>query len=542
MPDSSPSEAPTAPSRATLVLLALILVAAVANLNLAVANVALPDIGRDFDASQTALNLVAVGYSLGLAASVLYLGALGDRYGRKLMLLLGIGLSIPACLVAAYAPTIGVLFGARLVGGIAAGMAFPTTLALITALWSGAPRTHAIALWSAIGGAIAALGPLASGAMLENFWWGSVFLITLPLAAIALFLAWRFVPAHVNETTDPVDNLGGILSAVLVGTLILAINFAPVPNKGTLVLGLSLITVAALIAFVIRQRRAASPLYDLHVAGRRIFWVAACAGIIVFGSLMGAMFIGQQFLQNVLGYSTLDAGMAILPAAVMMVLIAPRSAKLVEAKGARFTLLVGYVFCLLGFVVMLVLWKEGISYWEVGLGYALVGIGVGFAGTPASHSLTGSVPVTRAGMASGTADLQRDLGGAIMQSILGALLTAGYASEFTKLIAGSPNQSQITDSVQSELTKSFASAANTAAAYPQYSTQIIDAAKQSFIDGQDWAYLAGIIAIVLGAALVFFLFPKHGAEQRLLQRYREEDEGTNAGGTVSTLSSGNGLP
>jgi EmrB/QacA subfamily drug resistance transporter len=541
VPDASGSEAPTAPSRATLVLLALILVAAVANLNLAVANVALPDIGRDFDASQTALNLVAVGYSLGLAASVLYLGALGDRYGRKLMLLLGIGLSIPACLVAAYAPTIGVLFGARLVGGIAAGMAFPTTLALITALWSGAPRTRAIALWSAIGGAIAALGPLASGAMLENFWWGSVFLITLPLAALALFLAWRFVPAHVNETTDPVDNLGGVLSAVLVGTLILAINFAPVPNKGTLVLGLSLVTVAALIAFVVRQRRAASPLYDLRVASRRIFWVAACAGIIVFGALMGAMFIGQQFLQNVLGYSTLDAGMAILPAAIMMVLIAPRSAKLVEAKGARFTLLVGYVFCLLGFIVMLVLWKEGISYWEVGLGYALVGIGVGFAGTPASHSLTGSVPVTRAGMASGTADLQRDLGGAIMQSILGALLTAGYASEFAKLIAGSPNQSQITDSVQSELTKSFASAANTAATYPQYSTQIMNAAKESFIDGQDWAYLAGIIAIVLGAAIVFFLFPKRDAEQRLLQRYREEDEGATEGGTVSTLSSGNKL-
>ena len=143
---------------------------------------------------------------------------------------------------------------------------------------------------------------------------------------------------------------------------------------------------------------------------------------------MGAMFVGQQFLQNVLGYSTLEAGAAILPAAVFMVLVAPRSAKLVEARGARFTLLSGYVFCLLGFLTMLLLWKDGISYWKVGLGYALIGIGVGFAGTPASHSLTGSVPVKRAGMASGTADLQRDLGGAIMQSILGALLTAGYAA------------------------------------------------------------------------------------------------------------------
>ena len=202
-----------------------------ANLNLSVANVALPSIGQSFDSSQTMLNLVAVGYSLGLAASVLYLGALGDRYGRKMMLVLGTALAIPMSLLAARAPSDEVLFVARVGGGLAAGMAFPTTLALITALWSGASRTKAIALWSALGGAIAALGPLVSGALLEEFDWESVFLVTLPLAVVALVMAVVFVPSHVNETTDPVDNLGGILSVVLVGALILAINFAPVPNK-----------------------------------------------------------------------------------------------------------------------------------------------------------------------------------------------------------------------------------------------------------------------------------------------------------------------
>jgi DHA2 family multidrug resistance protein-like MFS transporter len=168
-PPPQAGEPSTAPKRAGLVLISLILVAAVANLNLAVANVALPDIGKAFDAGQTALNLVAVGYSLGLAASVLYLGALGDRYGRKLMLILGTALSIPASLLAAFAPSIEVLFVARLFGGLAAGMAFPTTLALITALWSGPRRTKSIALWSGLGGAIAALGPLLSGALLTEF-------------------------------------------------------------------------------------------------------------------------------------------------------------------------------------------------------------------------------------------------------------------------------------------------------------------------------------------------------------------------------------
>jgi MFS transporter, DHA2 family, multidrug resistance protein len=411
----SEAEGSTQPDRASVVLVALILVAAVANLNLSVANVALPDIGQAFESSQTMLNLIAVGYSLGLAASVLYLGAVGDRYGRKLVLVLGLVLSVPASLLAAFAPSDEILFLARVMGGLSAGLAFPTTLALITALWSGPARTRSIALWSALGGGIAALGPLAAGLVLEYFWWGSVFLLTLPLAVIALLLAVSTVPAHVNETTEPVDQLGGVLSIVLIGAFVLGINFAAVPGAGAAAIGLFVLALAAGGAFILRQRRAPNPLYDLQIAGRRIFWVAACAGIVVFGALMASAFVGQQFLQNVLGYDSLQAGASILPAVVLMVLVAPRSAKLVETKGARFTLLLGYVFVLLAFVTMLLMWSESSPYWQVALAYGFIGIGVGLAGTPASHSLTGSVPVTRAGMASGTADLQRDLGGALMQ-------------------------------------------------------------------------------------------------------------------------------
>jgi MFS transporter, DHA2 family, multidrug resistance protein len=519
----APGTRSDAPERAPLVLVALILVAAVANLNLSVANVALPDIGRAFDSSQTTLDLVAVGYSLGLAASVLWLGALGDRYGRKLLLILGVALSVPACLVAAWAPSDTVLVGARIVGGLSAGMAYPTTLALITALWAGARRTKAIALWSAIGGAISALGPMLAGFLLEHFWWGSVFLVTLPLVAVALAMAVLLVPAHVNETSDPVDNLGGILSVVLVGTLILSINFAPVPDMGTLALGLFVIALAALAAFVLRQRRAPAPLYDLDVAARPTFWVAACAGIIVFGSLMGAAFVGQQFLQNVLGYSTLEAGASILPAVVCMVLVAPRSARLVETRGARVTLLYGYVAILLGFVTMLVLWRQGASYAVVGLAYACIGVGVGFAGTPASHSLTSSVPRNRAGMASGTADLQRDLGGAILQSVMGALLTAGYARAVSAAIASSPKADEVSASVQSQLQLSFASASNVAERYPQYATPIIEEARTSFETGAHWANAAGIVALLAGTALVYLCFPKKDREQSLLASYAVDE-------------------
>jgi MFS transporter, DHA2 family, multidrug resistance protein len=520
---SEASASREAPDRAGLVLVSLILVAGVANLNLSVANVALPDIGKHFDSSQTTLDLIAVGYSLGLAATVLYLGALGDRHGRKMMLLLGMALSVPACLLAAFAPSDGVLFAARVIGGVSAGMAYPTTLALIAALWSGPGRTRSIALWSAIGGGIASLGPLVAGFLLQQFDWGSVFLVTLPLVVVAFPMALKFVPAHVNETTESVDNLGGILSVVLVAALVLAINFAAVPNRTALTLGLAAIALAGLGAFFLRQRRAKNPLYDLKVAARPTFWVAAVAGIIVFGSLMGAAFVSQQYLQNVLQYSTLGAGAAFLPAVVAMILVAPRSAKLVESHGARFTLLSGYVFLVLAFLSMLLLWKEDSSYWQIAIAYVFIGIGVGFAGTPASHSLTGSVPVRRAGMASGTADLQRDLGGAIMQSIFGALLTAGYASAAAAAIASAPNSKQISESVQNQLTKSFAGAEEVAAQYPQYASKIEAAARASFLHGDHWAYGAGIIAVLVGAVLVALCFPRFDREQELLAAYHAED-------------------
>jgi MFS family permease len=520
-PSTPGAGASTSPERGGLVLAALILVAAVANLNLSVANVALPDIGESFDSSQTMLNLVAVGYSLGLAASVIWLGAIGDRYGRKLMIVIGLCLSVPASLVAGFAPSDTVLFAARVVGGISAGLAYPTTLALITALWAGPARTKSIALWSALGGGIAALGPLVSGALLEQFDWSSVFLVTLPLVAVALFMAIRFVPANVNEATEPVDNLGGILSVVLVGSLIMAINFMPVPNEGTLAVTLLIVAVAAAIAFVLRQRRAENPLYDLRIASRTTFWVAALAGIIVFGSLMGAAFVNQQYLQNVLGYSTIEAGASILPAVLFMVLVAPRSAKLVESHGSRLTLLAGQALILLSVAGMLLLWGEDAPYWKVALPLCFLGAGVGLAGTPSSNSLTGSVPVTRVGMASGTADLQRDLGGALMTSVFGALLTAGYASAMGAAIAGSGTH--VTDSTQAQLQLSFASAENLAAKHPANADQILAAAKQSFLDGDQWAYTAALVAVLVGMSLVFFVFPRKDEEETLRAAYRAQD-------------------
>ena len=478
------------PCAGGLVLITLILVAAVANLNLAVANVALPDIGKAFDASQTALNLVAVGYSLGLAASVLYFGAVGDRYGRKLLLVLGTLLAIPAALLAALAPSVEVLFVARLLGGLAAGMAFPTTLALITALWSGPARTKSIALWSALGGAISALGPLISGALLERFDWGSVFVITLPLAVLALVLAILFVPSHVNETSDPVDNLGRDLSVVLVAALVLAINFAAVPNEGALALGLGdrrrghhrLPDPAARArSTALRPQRRRAP--DVLGRGlRRADRVRDADG----GDVRRPAVPPERAR-----LLDLEAGAAILPAAVLMVLCAPRSAKLIETRGARFTLLTGYAFCLLGFIAMLLLWNDGIAYWKVGLGYALIGAGVGFAGTPASHSLTGSVPVVarRHGVGNRRSPARpRRSDHAVdprRPAHRGLRLCRGGRDRSSSEPAADLRQRR--EPAPEVLRRRGADRR----AVPQYADAITAGAKSSFLDGADWAYAAG---------------------------------------------------
>jgi len=187
------------------------------------------------------------------------------------------------------------------------------------------------------------------------------------------------------------------------------------------------------------------------------------------------------------------------------------------------TLLVGYACIAAGFVAMLVLWTEDTKYWAIAMAYMFVGLGVGFAGTPASHTLTASVPVKRAGMASGTADLQRDLGGAVMQSILGVLLTLGYATAMAKAVAASPQATQVTDATTTQLQKSFSSAEALAEQYPQYADAIEEAARAAFLQGANWAYAAGILAMALGAAVTLLRYPKHDGEKADLAEYAKQD-------------------
>ena len=529
------------PERPRLVLAALAFAAGVMNLGLVAVNVALPEIGRDFDASLTGMDLVAVAFALGMATSVLWFGAIGDRHGRKGLLLAGLALSIPAAVVAGLAPSLEVLAAARLAGGVAAGMTYPSSLALVAALWAPGPwRVRAVAAWSAIAGFFTVIAPLTAGILLERQAWESVVAFTAPLAAVALVVAWAVVPSHVNESSDPVDHAGGALSAVLIGAVVVAISLAPAPGRGQEVAVAGLIAVGALVCFVVRERRARHPVFDLRVARRRTFWVTAVGGTILLGSLLGAMYIGQLYLQNVLGYTTLQAGAAVLPMAVLVVAMAPVSARLVDGRGTRVTMVAGYLFLAGGFLAMFALWDGTTLYPVIGITFALVGTGVGLGAPPTYRALTATVPIRRAGMGSGTADLQRDLGGALMQSVYGAVLAGGFATSMAAAVAASPEAAQASATVQRALQLSYASALTVAHRYPEYATSIQEAARSALLEGGHLAHGVGLVLILGGVLVVALAYPGRDRERALLAAYHAEDAATDDAPTErpATLSPG----
>jgi MFS transporter, DHA2 family, multidrug resistance protein len=521
---SAPADArPAAPPRAALVLTGLLVAAVVCNINFAAATVALPDIGMSFGASQTQLNLIALGTGLGLAMSVLYFGAIADRYGRKQLLLLGMVLTIVACVLSAVAPSSEFLIGARVFTGLAAGMAYPTTLSLISALWADGPqRTGAIALWASVGGMASVAGSVVAGAVLTFASWHVAFLLSVPVAIVALVLVQLFVPSHVDESTEPVDHTGGVLSTLGVAALVLGISVVLAPGSAGTGIAMLIVAVLFLALFFWRQTRARNPLYDLVIARRRLFWVPAIGGIIAFGTLAGAIFVGEQFMQNILGYSPLGAGAAVVPAAAGLILMAPVSARLVNERGTRTTMLTGYLLIGVAFLTMLA-WREHTEYWLIGIGFLVIGAGAAFVMTASSRSLTSSTPVRRVGMASGTSDLQNDLGGALMQALLGAVLASGFAATFADIIARSPEAGKVSGEVTRALQASYASAAHVADQYPQLKAGILEAARQSLVDGALAAYLIGGVAIVLGAIVVRTALPSRDEELRLREEYAAAD-------------------
>lgn len=516
----------SAPAKAGLILTVLILGATVANINTSISNVALPSIASALNATDTELTGITDAYQLGIAATVLYLGAVGDRYGRKGMLLLGALLCVPFSLASAWSPNAVFLIVAQIAVGVAGGMLYPTTLSMITALWRGKKLTGAIALWTGLGTGASVLGPIMGGYLLDNYWWGSVFLITVPFALLVLVMGAIILPRSRAAEKAPVDHAGGSLSVVMISSFVLGIVMLPQGITITVAI-LFAVTLVSGTLFVWRQKRAPNPLFDLELAAVPTFWVAFVAGLVAFGALVGAMFIGQQFTQNVLRYTPLHAVLLTLALAIGMLPASVFAGKLIGKRGTRFTFIIGMVFIAFGFVEMLITWHAGTAEVWVVLAYLLVGIGIGMAATPASRSLSASLPVSKAGMSSGSMDLTKDLGGAVFQALLGTLLAVVYSRYFVQAFSSLPPEEaqNLGARATQEISSSYEGAEAVAKTLPGAdATQLIDAAQRAFTEGKAVAIGCALLSVLIAMGLVWWKYPKVDEEHALFAQIRAEDD------------------
>jgi EmrB/QacA subfamily drug resistance transporter len=483
----------------------------VANMSL---NLALPAIARDLDASTTALQWMVDAYALVFAGLLFTTGTLGDRFGRKGALQAGLVLFLVGAAVAATAGTSGMVIAGRGVMGVAAAFVMPSTLSIITSVFPPAERGRAIATWAGVAAGAAALGPTGSGLLLEHFWWGSVFLVNVPLVVAALVAGIRWVPTSRDPDGHPLDVPGALLSIVGVGALVYAIIEAPVhgwADPVTLAVFAGAAVVLGLFAW--RETTARDPMLDLRLFRDRRFSVASGGIALTFFAMFGTFFLSSQFLQLVLGLSALEAGLLVLPMSAVMLLVAPRVPRVSARYGVARVVPVGLGFIALGLVVLSQL---GTSSHPLTVWMAIIPMAIGVAATsaPLTTVLMSAVPPGRAGVGSAMNDTSRELGGALGVAVLGSVLTTRYGSALGPAIADLPEQAR------TAATSGLAGALRVAGDLGTGGDGLADAARRAFLDGFGLAALAAA-----GLALVTAF-----AAARLLPLSDDEAAGVDVGG------------
>jgi EmrB/QacA subfamily drug resistance transporter len=475
----------------------------IANLSL---NLAVPSIARDLDASTGALQWMVDAYALVFAGLLFSAGTLGDRYGRKGALQLGLALFLVGSALAVVAESAGMVIAARAVMGVAAAFVMPSTLSIITNVFPPEERGRAIATWAGVSAGAAALGPTGSGLLLEHFWWGSVFLVNVPLALAALVLGRRLVPTSRNPVRQPLDVVGVLLSIVGVGALVYAI--IEVPHRGWSApasLAAFGSAAVALGLFAWRELTTPHPMLDLRLFVDRRFSLASGGIALTYFTLFGTFFLVSQLLQLVMGLSPLEAGLAQLPVSLIMLVVTPRMARVVERVGTRSVVTAGLVL-LAGGLAALSRTGEGSSALVVCAALVPMAVGIACTGAPLTTLMMAAVPPTRAGVGSAMNNASREIGGAFGVAVLGSLLTTRYSSGLGPAVEGLP--AALRDRAETGLAGALQAATDLPAGA---GTALADAARAAFVDG---FALAGTVSALLAAAVAvgaWLLLPRSDA-------------------------------
>lgn len=415
---------PTLRQGAVLAITCLALGAVVAAM--ASLNVALPDIARQTHADQTQQSWIIDAYSLVFASLLLPAGALGDRFGRRKALVIGLAIFGVGSGLAALASRPEVLIGLRAVVGVGAALVMPATLSTITSSFPREKRASAVSIWSAVAGASGVLGLLASGILLEWWSWQSVFWINVLLAGVALVGTLAFVPESIESRPLPLDGIGAILAAGGIAALVCAVIEAPANGwSDPLTLGgvaLGLLILGGFVVFELRQRH---PLLDPRLFTNRRFAAGALSITLQFFALFGFLFVVMQYLQLIRGDSALIAALSLLAMPIGMVPSSRLSPRLSARFGDRGPWVVGLLSIAAGLTVLAGL-DVGSAYWHLVAGLIPLGAGLGLAMPPATTAITGALPQSLQNVGSAVNDLARELGGALGIAVLGSLLTATY--------------------------------------------------------------------------------------------------------------------
>jgi EmrB/QacA subfamily drug resistance transporter len=400
----------------------------------------LPSLQEEFDASSSSLQWMVDAYMLVFAGLLLTMGTLGDRFGRKLALQTGLVLFGGASLAVLLVDTTGQLIAVRCVMGLGGALIMPATLSVISNVFPREERAKAIGVWSAMAAMGVGLGPLFGGLLLEWFDWTSVFLLNVPVAALTLVLGIRLVPESRDPRPGAFDVPGAVLSTAGLVALVYAIIEAPDEGwTSPLVLGLFAAALALGAAFVRHELRTANPMLNLSFFRDPRFSVASMSLGLASFAMFGAVFASTQFLQDANGYSALEAGAAMAPTALGLLVGSVSSVKLGPRFGTSTVLTAGLVG-LAGVLATSTLWEPGMAYWPLGLWFFGLSLTMGWIMGPATSSVMSTVPEEKSGVASAMNDVTRQVGGALGTAVIGSLITSLYASRLGTRPTGSPTE------------------------------------------------------------------------------------------------------
>lgn len=467
-------------------------------------NVALPDLARDTGATQSQLQWIVDAYTVTLAGLLFISGAVGDRFGRRLLLIAGLVVFGGAAAAAFFTTDPATLIVIRAVMGVGAAAVMPTTLSIITTSFPEERRPQAVGLWVGIAGAGAVLGLVMSGLLLEWFSWNSFFALNVVLAVLALIGAVAVVPNSVDAEPAALDPVGAVLSFLAVAGLVFGIIEGPVEGWGSpVVVGAIAVGLVSAVMFVVWELRSPAPLLDPRLFRLRGFSTGSASNTIQFFAAFGFFFTVLQYLQFVVGLSPLMASLSILPMALVLIPLA-RKAPLISQRfgynrvGSSGLLSMGVGLTILSFL------SVDFRYWNMLLGLAFFGAGMALAGAPATTAITGSLPPGKQGVASAMNDTAREFGSALGIAVLGSALNNIYRDQVSS--AAEPLPRTAAEALES----SVAAAPRIAEMLGPQGAQVVAAANEAFVAGAAGAMRLGAVVVLLGAVFVFLRAPRLG--------------------------------